>query len=242
MSPHVVKTEAFEGPLEVLLSLIEKRKMHISDVSLAKVADDFVGYVGSHSEFPVAEAADFVYVASTLLLIKSRSLLPGIALTEEEEGNIEDLERRLVLYQKTRDMARGLEALFNQHPLFFKSPTRIANPVFSPPEAMTSVSLAAAFRAVLENLPRNAEKRPEVAVRKVLSLEECIDDLARRVQGALKMSFKEFSGVGKAEKVEVIVSFLAMLELVKQGILRVSQDERFSDITMESDSLGTPRY
>lgn len=242
MSPHVVKTESFEGPLEVLLSLIEKRKMHISDISLAKVADDFVAYVGSHGEFPVAEAADFVYVASTLLLIKSRSLLPGIALTEEEQGNIEDLERRLALYQKTRELARALEQLFDQTPLFFKTPSRVTDPVFSPSESMTSVSLATAFRAVLENLPRIADKKPEVAVRKVVSLEERIDDLARRVQSALKMSFKEFSGSGRAEKVEIIVSFLAMLELVKQGILRVSQDERFSDITMESDSLGTPRY
>lgn len=242
MSPHVVKTETFEGPLEVLLSLIEKRKMHISDISLAKVADDFVAYVQHHAEFPVAEAADFVYVASTLLLIKSRSLLPGIALTEEEQGSIEDLNRRLQIYQRTRELARSLEKIFGETQLHFKSATKVTDPVFSPPATLGSVSLAEAFRSVLQNLPRYTEKNPEVAVRKVISLEERIDDLAGRVQSALKMSFKEFSGIGKTEKVEVIVSFLAMLELVKQGILRVSQDERFSDITMESDSLGTPKY
>lgn len=242
VSSHIVRTGEFEGPLEVLLSLIEKRKMHISDVALAKVADDFVAYVHSHGEFPVAEAADFVYVASTLLLIKSRSLLPGLELSDEEQGNIDELERRLTLYQQIRDLSRGLMAIYGTRPLYLRQTPRDTTPIFSPPQGLSSASVAEAIRSVIANLPKGFERLPEVAVRKVASLEETIESLANRVSGALKMSFREFSGGGRAEKVEVIVGFLAMLELVKQGILRVSQDERFSDIMMEADSVGVPRY
>ena len=69
-----------------------------------------------------------------------------------------------------------------------------------------------------------------------------MENLAKRITKNLKMSFKEFSGIGKEEKVNVIVSFLAMLELVKQGAISVSQDEHFSDITIESDNIGIPKY
>ena len=73
---YTVKTEAFEGPLELLLNLIEKRKLFISDISLAQVADDYIEYINKQEDFPMASTADFILVASTLVLIKSKSLLP----------------------------------------------------------------------------------------------------------------------------------------------------------------------
>src|SRR3989344_9116880 len=90
-----VKTEVFEGPLDLLLSLIEKHKLHINDVSLSKVTDDYISYVNAQVDFPMGQAADFILVASTLVLIKSKSLLPTLDLSKEEQGDIADLERRL---------------------------------------------------------------------------------------------------------------------------------------------------
>src|SRR3989344_4122925 len=106
-----VKQEHFEGPLELLLDLIEKRKLFVSDVSLAKVADDYISYVKNLSEFPVADSAHFVLIASTLLLIKSKSLLPNLDLTTEEQVSIEDLEHRLRLYERMRKLSRSLGSL-----------------------------------------------------------------------------------------------------------------------------------
>ncbi|MEK7117749.1 MAG: segregation/condensation protein A, partial [Patescibacteria group bacterium] len=80
-----VKTGDFEGPLELLLELIEKRKLHINDVSLSQVADDFIAHIKSLEEFPMNDSADFILIASTLLLIKSKSLLPTLELTEDEK-------------------------------------------------------------------------------------------------------------------------------------------------------------
>lgn len=103
-----VKTPVFEGPLDLLLSLIEDRKLLISDVSLTKVADDFIGYIQNQVAFPVGTAANFILVSATLLLLKSRALLPVLSLTKDEEGDIKDLEFRLKLYQLFRNVATEL--------------------------------------------------------------------------------------------------------------------------------------
>jgi segregation and condensation protein A len=83
---------------------------------------------------------------------------------------------------------------------------------------------------------------PKAVVQKVISLEEMMDSLADRITKSMKMSFRDFAGVGKVEKVNVIVSFLAMLELVKQGIIQVRQDKDFHDIEIETNEVGVPSY
>jgi segregation and condensation protein A len=235
-----VKQPTFEGPLELLLDLIEKRKMHVNDVSLSKVADDYIAYVRNLSEFPVAEGAQFVLVASTLLLIKSKSLLPTLSLTTEEQASIEDLNRRLRIYERMRALAQKIKPLFGTNVLFSRGERKL-DPVFTPDADMTAPNLLEAARRVLANLPKR-EFLPKVVIDKVISLEQMIDSLTKRVSESLKMSFREFSGAHKGEKVNVIVSFLAMLELVKQGVIDVTQEKHFDDIHMETESVGVPRY
>ncbi len=236
-----VKQEHFEGPLDLLLDLIEKRKLFVNDVSLAKVADDYIAYVKNLSDFPVADSAQFILVASTLLLIKSKSLLPTLDLTTEEQASIDDLERRLKIYEKMRDISQKIKPLFGQNVMFSRGERKL-DPMFTPDADMTVPNFLAATRRVLQSLPKK-EFLPKVIVDKVISLEEMIGNLTDRITSNLKMSFKDFSGAGKVEKVNVIVSFLAMLELVKQGVINVTQDNHFEDINMETGGdLGVPRY
>ncbi len=236
-----VKQERFEGPLELLLDLIEKRKLFVNDVSMAKVADDYIAYVRNLGDFPVADSAQFVLIASTLLLIKSKSLLPTLSLTTEEQANIEDLEKRLALLARMRDLAQKIKPLFGARILYPRGDIR-RQPVFSPDADMTTANILDAARRTLNNLPKK-EFLPKVIVDKVISLEEMIGSLTERIGASLKMSFREFSGgASKGERVNVIVSFLAMLELVKQGVIAVAQENHFDDIHMETESVGVPRY
>jgi segregation and condensation protein A len=236
-----VKQEHFNGPLELLLDLIEKKKLFVNDVSLSKVADDYVSYVKNLSEFPVADSAQFVLIASTLLLIKSKSLLPQLDLTTEEQASIEDLERRLKIYERMRKLSRMITTIWGKNILFARSERRM-EPLFSPDESQTLPNLLEAAHRVLSNLPKK-EFLPKVIIDKVVSLEEMIMNLTERVTRSLKMSFKEFTGAsGKGEKINVIVSFLAMLELVKQGIINVRQEKHFDDIHMETEDIGVPKY
>lgn len=236
-----VRAGQFEGPLELLLDLIEKRKLFVNDVSLAKVADDYIAYVQSLGSFPVADSAQFILVASTLLLIKSKSLLPTLNLTDEEQASMQDLEHRLKVYEKMRALAQGIKPLFGARVMFSRGERRL-DPVFSPDADMTSSNVFAAIGRVLASLPKR-EFLPKVVIDKVISLEEMITNLTARVSESLRMSFREFSGAAsKGERVNVIVSFLAMLELVKQGVINVSQERHFEDIHMETEQIGVPKY
>jgi len=235
-----IKQQSFEGPLDALLSLIEKRKLFINDISLAKVADDYLAYVKSFQNFPIADSANFILVASTLVLIKSKSLLPNLDLTAEEQGDIADLERRLKIYKRIKDLSLGVRAIFGKRILFLLEPRKV-EPIFSPDAGMTLSSLAMAVKDVLQNLPKK-EFLPKAVVEKVMSLEEMITNLTKRVTDSLRMSFREFSKSDKASKVHIIVSFLAMLELVKQGVISVTQDRHLDDITMETENIGVPKY
>jgi len=239
-SSYVVEQEAFSGPLGLLLALIEKRKLHISDISLAQVSDDFVKFIESSEHFPVEQTADFLLVASTLLLIKSKSLLPTLDLTTEEEDSAEDLERRLKLYQKIKSQAKVVQTQFGQMVLFQRSWTPPKEVVFSPHKKITTENMHAAVLRAIDQIPKK-EVLPETKVQKVISIEEMVDHLSDRITKNINMSFREFAG-DKEEKVTVIVGFLAMLELVKQGVINARQEAKFSDIMMESGHVDTPRY
>lgn len=236
-----VKTDHFEGPLEALLEMVERRKLSISDVALAAVADEFVAYAQRLPELPVPEASAFVYVASTLLLIKSRSLLPSFALSPEEERSVSDLEARLRAYQTLREAAKVAGRAWLRAPLHQRASRAPAEPVFAPTPSCAPERLLELVRSILRAAPK-LERVPEAVVRKVVSLEETVGKLTSRIKQALSLSFREFSGMGKAEKVEVVVSFLALLELVKQGTIHARQGEHFGDIRLEATDVGTPSY
>lgn len=236
-----IKTENFEGPLDLLLDLIEKRKLFISDISLAKVTDDFIEHIKDLGTIAISESAHFILVASTLLLIKSKSLLPGLALTEEEQVDIASLETRLKIYKRIKEASSNIQNIFGKDIIFMQSQARPITPVFIPEPDFTLEKALFVLKDLINRLPKK-ENTPKVLIKKVISLEEMIGTLTSRITSHLKMSFKEFSKEHKENKVNVIVSFLAMLELVKQGIVHVSQENTFGDILMETKEVGVPHY
>lgn len=239
--PFTVKTQSFEGPLDLLLNLIEKRKLFISDISLAKVTDDFIAHVRQFQEMPMGESAHFILIASTLLLIKSKSLLPELALTEEEKGDIQDLETRLRIFKRIKEASKHVGELFGVNMIFTQSHARPVTPVFTPDPVFTLEKALFSLKDLINRLPKK-ENLPKHVVQKVVSLEEMISNLTTRITSSLKMSFKQFTAEHKGEKVGIIVSFLAMLELVKEGVVHVSQEKDFADIHMETKEVGVPRY
>lgn len=239
-SSFSIKTEVFEGPLPLLLSLIEKRKLLINDISLAKVADDFIGHMKALADLPREEVANFILVASTLILIKSRSLLPNLEITEEERGNIDDLEARLRLYKMAKDLGIIVKDKFGRNISLFPDGRKIIEPVFTPSKDSSLDNLLNAIKNVIAELPKK-EFIPEAIVRKMISIEEMMNNLLGRITSGLKMSFKDFVG-DKKDKVNIIVGFLAMLELVKQGAIEATQTDNSGDIAMEPKDLAVPQY
>lgn len=234
------KTEVFEGPLALLIELIEKRKLLVNDISLASVTDEYMRRVAEMEKSPLRETAEFIVLASTLLLIKSKSLLPVLSLTEEEEASIEDLEERLRRYQIYRDAGQKLASIFGTRVLFERQFVASSEPIFVPDAYTDLDQLQTAMHTVIQSLPKQIVK-PKVQVRKTVSLEDTMVRLRERIEKQMKMGFKDFTG-GSTERSTIIVGFLAVLEMVKQGLVMVSQTKRFDDIEIEREGFDTPRY
>lgn len=237
---YTVKTGTFEGPLDLLLSLIESRKLFINELSLAEVTNDYVAYVRNlaveKGEDYLNVASNFIIVAATLILIKSRSLLPNLSLTPEEEEKIVDLEARLKLYAVIKDASVYIKEKFGKE-IIFPAPERdFSAPVFSPDPLITTALMREYIGNVIAAIPPK-QILQEVQVRKVISIDEMISNLTDRIQHTLSMTFSSFSrhpapADAKDEKVYTIVSFLALLELIREGIIDVMQDNHFEDMAI----------
>ena len=238
--PFHIKTNSYEGPFEVLLDLIEEHKLLVNELALASITEDFIKHVRAQEKFPVEETATFIQIAATLLLIKSKSLIPDLELSDEESADVEDLKRRLAAYEKVRAAARELSRLFGKN-VMVAAGERSVEPIFAPSSDLTTGALAEAFARILA--AREAiEELPEARVKPLVTIEEMMNRLTKRVQSAMTLSFKEFSGSAK-ERIEVIVSFLALLELVKQGAVAAEQHDIYGDISIiHTNSVSVPRY
>src|SRR3989338_524332 len=231
---YTIKTVGFEGPFRLLLELIEKRKLFINDVTLATVTEDYLQYMnklGGSGSIAPAEIASFVVVASTLILIKSKSLLPNLNLTTEEEGDIRSLEERLRLYELFTKLGSNIKNNFGKKIIFAPLERKNDTLVFLPDDQITKESIMIFVKNVLGSMPKKIFL-PEVEVQKVISIEEMIGNLTQRIQDSVKMSFKDFAGKAKTreEKVFAIVGFLAILELIRNGILHAVQESGGADI------------
>lgn len=239
-STFAVKTPVFEGPLELLIELVEKRKLLINDISLAEVTDEYMARVSHMQQLSLPNTAQFITLAATLLLIKSKSLLPVLELTEEEEEKIEDLEARLKLYKIYREAGKNLQSIFGQNMMYESAFVLPDNPIFVEDKFTNLNALRDAVQNVLTNLPKT-EVKPKVQVKKVVSLEEMIDRLHTRIQREISLRFSDLIKDEK-ERSSVIVGFLAILESVKQGSILVAQARLFDDIHIEREGKDVPGY
>jgi segregation and condensation protein A len=232
---YKIKNEQFEGPLDLLLSLIEKEQLDITQISLAQITSSYLSMI-AEIEGDSSELADFLVVAAKLLYIKSKNLIPSVT-TEEEEAEIDDLEARLREYSQYKEAARHLETVLATETRSYAR--RAANEkvaCFTPPKDLDGNTLFAIFQEVLERVekedkPATSEMKQEPKV----TLEEKRASILVHLKKGKSVSFRHILGQAKS-KTEVIVTFLAILEMVKQKEVRVEQSGNFTDFTLISAS------
>ena len=227
---YEIATENFRGPLDALLDLVEERKLSINEISLASVVDEFVVYSQALRNLSRSEAAAFLAVASTLILIKSRSLLPSLALTEEEVESIEELETRLAALRDFRRLSQNFRARRAEDACQGREAFHGRAMGFYPDSACTGAVLAAFARRLIEAFP-NPSVLPEAVLRRVISIEEKARELLDRIGGRIAGSLETI--VAGADATETIVGFLAILELIKQGLFSADQKKVFGDIELK---------
>jgi segregation and condensation protein A len=231
-----VKLERFEGPYTKLLELIETRKLSITEISLVSVADDYIAHIKTLDQKNLIDISQFIVVASTLMLMKAKSLLPGLTYTEEEEKQVEDLERKLELYALLKESEKNVKNIYTKTPLFGRSyKTQKDITVFVPDSRVTKdLLLSIASMTLMTFIEPKALVK--VAVEKALRMENIIESLLLRVQSVPLLSLKSLAGSAttfEERKKLLIVNFIAILELLRSGSLTASQ-EGSGDIMISS--------
>jgi segregation and condensation protein A len=224
------KEKIFEGPLDLLLDLIEKEKLDITEVSLAQVTDQFLEYLQNNDrEINPESLADFLLIAGKLILIKSKAILPLLELEKEEEEDIEELKARLVEYKKFKEIARELGKLESKKKALFSREGYLGiKAVFCPPKNISTLDLQKVFEDVLNRMPK-IESLAQETIKDVISIKDKIEHLRQSLAQRIEITFEEAT-VGTKSRVEVIVTFLAMLELVRSNMIIVEQKEVFGRI------------
>ncbi len=228
---YQVSLDKFSGPLDLLLSLIEEKKLAIGEVTLSQVTGQFLEYLKKIQEDENYQRilADFLVIASRLILIKSRTLLPGLVLSQEEEDDIKDLEERLKAYQQIKIWGRGLGKWAKIRLSYFGRDSYLNMPVvFYPPQNISAEDLYKIYESFLKTLPQ-IEKLEEKNLQRVVTLEQKIQELRARITTAVEASFADISR-GIKTKIDVILSFLAVLMLCRTRVLELSQNKIFGDI------------
>ena len=222
----------FQGPLELLLHLIERRELDITEVSLVTVTEQYLTHVREGERIDLGALASFIAMGARLLLLKSRALLPRDPEDEDEsdESDPRALLEALEEYRRYRQAAEHLRDLETEHRTGYRreaAPPEL--PLPSGLDGVTPDQLYALFREVLERLP---EEEPQTEVeREAVVLRDRVSLLTERLERERTIPFRELIGAATS-RVMVIVDFLAVLELIRRRYLEARQDEAFGEITL----------
>jgi segregation and condensation protein A len=230
-----ITVDKFSGPLGLLLKLIEAEELDITEIALAKIANDYLEYI-KKAKIDPEQVADFLVIAAKLLYIKSKTLLPYLA-TAEEDQDIEELEKQLRMYKEFIEASKKIEKLVARKKFLFIRPFIknyrrrwfLKTPEFHPPKNIGVDDLAEGFKNFLETLRLEEQVLKEELIEHQVSIEERILFIQQNLLERIKFSFKDIIASAQ-NKTEVIVNFLAVLELAKQRELNFSQQELFGDI------------
>lgn len=233
MTLYKVKLDKFEGPLDLLLDLIEKEKMDITQVSLSKVTDDYLRYLENSEDINPNLLADFLQVAAQLILLKSRNLLPELCLDNKEELSADDLQARLLEYKMFKDLSVQVGGLYGNNICFEQKFCLNKNQAFYPGRNLNLKSLAWALTGLLGRFEK-LEKLEERTIKETISIKEKISFIKDLISKQVCLKFNDLV-VDKKSKLEKIISFLAVLELSKQHYLNVSQKNVFGDIIIDGE-------
>jgi segregation and condensation protein A len=232
---YKVKLESFEGPLDLLIHLIRKNEVNVYDIPISLITEQYLGYLELMQELNLDVAGEFLVMAATLIHLKSRTLLPRPDPAQEDGGPEEDpreaLVRRLLEHQKYKAAA---ELLHERETLrgaqYMRPDARVADAAgddYEPELEVDLFSLLAAFRGVLER----ANRRPRMVLPpEQISIEDRIEQLLSRLSETEACGFEDLFSDGDDSRPFMIVTFLALLEMIRLKLIRVFQSGGFGPI------------
>lgn len=234
---HNLKIEQFEGPLDLLLNLIEQQQLDITQISLAQVTEQFLQYVKQLEQIDATQLADFLHIAAKLLVIKSKAILPSLEVEQLDEEPEEDLAEKLLRYKQFKEAAKYFKELDRRGMQSFTRTLVFSQRIsFWPDPNITGEVLRDSVGKVLDSL-KELDNLPKAKIREAISIQEKIADLQGKLSSQIETKLSDLIS-GAKNKEEVIITFLALLELVKQRMFSIDQDELFTDITIRKYTMS----
>ena len=234
---YSIKIDNFEGPLDLLCYLIDKNKMNIYDVNLSHVTDQYIEFLNAMEEMNLEIASEFLVMASTLLYLKSKKLLPKQE-EEEEEITEEELIRRIIEYKKFKEISKTLKENYKLYSnRFYKGQEEIKLPKQKLEKDYEPEKIPEIYRLLVERnsvrINQNAKNIEKIALIDKYTVAEKVREMYKILTKQKRFIFNKLFAINKKDKQEVVTAFSGLLEMSRRSKVATSQEELFGDIVVE---------
>ncbi len=234
---YAIKLDNFEGPMDLLCHLIEKNKMDVYDINLSEITDQYMDFLREQEKFNLEIASEFLVMASTLLFLKSKNLLPKQE-EEEEEITEEELIRRIIEYKKFKEISKVFKEQYIAYSnRYFKMQEEIELPKQKIEKKYDITIIPEAYKNILdkneEKINQNAKNIEKIAITDNYTVASKVREMFKVLVKQKRFIFNKLFSIKKRNKQEVVTAFSGLLELSRRSKVETSQEELFGDILVE---------
>lgn len=234
---YAIKLDNFEGPLDLLCHLIDKNKMDICDINLTQITDQYMELLNEMERMNLEIASEFLVMASTLLYIKSKNLLP-VNAEDESELTEEELLRRIIEYKKYKEITKTFrEQMGIYSGRCFKGPDQIELPKQKLEKSYEKTIISTIYEELVEKntfkMNQNAKNIEKLAITETYSVGDKVKEMFRELIRKKKFVFNTLFSLQKCNKAEVVTAFTGVLEMSRRNKVVTKQEETFGDILVE---------
>ncbi len=234
---YSIRLDNFEGPLDLLCHLVDKNKMDINEISISEITDQYIEYINTMKELNLDITSEFLVMASTLVYLKSKSLLPK-QIEDEAELTEEELIHRIIEYKKYKEISKKLKEqfeLFSKR--FYKMPDKIELPSRKLEEKYSKDIIEEAYKKLLEKnqekINKNAVNIEKIAIMETVTVGSKVKDIFKELIKKPKFIFNKLCKAKRYTKLETVTAFTGVLELTRRNKIKTKQEKIFGDIEVQ---------
>ena len=237
---YAIKLDNFEGPLDLLCHLVDKNKMDINQIKISEITDQYIDYINKMQELNLDVTSEFILMASTLLFIKSKSLLPK-QVEDEAELTEEELVHRIIEYKKYKEISKKLKELYQVYSKrFYKVPDKIELPARKLEQNYSKDLIEQSYKNLLEKnkskINKNAINIEKIAITETVTVTSKVKDIFKELIKKPRFIFSKLCSAKKYTRLETVTAFSGILELTRSNKIKAQQERNFGDIIVEKAS------
>ena len=234
---YAIKLQNFEGPLDLLCHLIDKNKMDICDIKISEITDQYIEYINTMEQMNLEITSEFIFMASTILYLKSKHLILS-GEDEEKEISEEELIRRIIEYKKYKEISKKLNEYYKENcKRFYKLPDKIELPKQKLEIEYSQNIIVDLYRDIIEKnakrLNQNAKNIEKIAIVENYTVADKVKVMFKELIRKKRFVFNNLFALNKCNKKEVVTAFSGLLELSRRSKVTTNQQEIFGDILVE---------